>query len=142
VPGRPSRGFESLLTAPRPLPDEEDPGTAAQPPVSSAGPEPAAAPAGGPGRRAASRRTSARTEREAPALSSSGELAGEQPVALTIRLRRPAAAALNSAWLDQRTKVNPRLSYPEFASEIVRLGLDAFKRRAGARAGASSAGGQ
>jgi hypothetical protein len=38
--------------------------------------------------------------------------------------------------------VNPRLSYPEFASEIVRLGLDAFKRRAEARAEASPAGGQ
>ena len=26
--------------------------------------------------------------------------------------------------------VNPKLSYPEFASEIVRLGLAAFKRQA------------
>ena len=41
-----------------------------------------------------------------------------------------AAAALNSAWLDQRMHVNPKLSYPEFASEIVRLGLAAFKRQA------------
>ena len=47
--------------------------------------------------------------------------------AATIRLRPTAAAALNSAWLYQRTHVNPKLSYPEFASEIVRLGLAAFE---------------
>jgi hypothetical protein len=47
--------------------------------------------------------------------------------AATIRLRPTAAAALNSAWLYQRMHVNPRLSYPEFASEIVRLGLAAFE---------------
>ena len=47
--------------------------------------------------------------------------------ATTIRLRPAAAAALNSAWLYQRMHVNPKLSYPEFASEIVRLGLAAFE---------------
>ena len=54
----------------------------------------------------------------------------EGRVATTIRLRPAAAAALNSAWLYQRMHVNPKLSYPEFASEIVRLGLAAFERQA------------
>jgi hypothetical protein len=49
--------------------------------------------------------------------------------ATTIRLRPLAAAALNTAWLHQRMHVNPKLSYyPEFASEIVRLGRAAFER--------------
>ena len=56
--------------------------------------------------------------------------AGEERVATTIRLRRLAAVALNGAWLDERRNVNPKLSYPEFASEIARLGLAAFERRA------------
>ena len=34
--------------------------------------------------------------------------------------------------------VNPKLSYPEFAGEIVRLGLAAFKRRAEAESEAKS----
>jgi hypothetical protein len=55
--------------------------------------------------------------------------AAERRAATTIRLRAPAAAALNSAWLRQRMQVNPKLSYPEFASEIVRLGLAAFERQ-------------
>ena len=42
---------------------------------------------------------------------------------MTIHLRPAAAASLNSTWLYQRMHVNPRLSYPEFASEIVRLDL-------------------
>ena len=49
---------------------------------------------------------------------------------MTVRLRPQAAVELNSAWLEQRMHVNPKLSYPEFASEIVRLGLTAFKRQA------------
>ena len=68
----------------------------------------------------------------------------EGRVATTIRLRPAAAAALNSAWLYQRMHVNPKLSYPEFASEIVRLGLAAFEpqtpeavRPKGVRAGRS-----
>jgi hypothetical protein len=58
---------------------------------------------------------------------SSAVPAVEGRAATTIRLRPTAAAALNSAWLYQRMHVNPRLSYPEFASEIVRLGLAAFE---------------
>ena len=56
---------------------------------------------------------------------------------MTVRLRPQAAAALNSAWLEQRMHVNPKLSYPEFASEIVRLGLVAFERQAKRSSGAS-----
>ena len=58
---------------------------------------------------------------------SPGGPAMEGRVATTIRLRPAAAVALNSAWLYQRMHVNPKLSYPEFASEIVRLGLAAFE---------------
>ena len=107
---------------------------AAESPVSSERPEPTAARARGPRRPAASRPESARTEREALASPSLGELAGEGRAALTIRLHEPAAVALNSAWLHQRMHVNPKLSYPEFASEIVRLGLAVFERRVGREA--------
>ena len=55
---------------------------------------------------------------------------GEERAATTIRLHRPAAVALNQAWLNERMHVNPILSKPEFASEIVRLGLAAFERQA------------
>ena len=67
---------------------------------------------------------------------------GEWRVATTIRLHMPAAVALNSAWLHQRMRVNPKLSYPEFASEIVRLGLAAFERQAKVKAKTRSVGGQ
>jgi hypothetical protein len=60
-------------------------------------------------------------------MPSSAVPAVEGRAATTIRLRPAAAAALNSAWLHQRMHVNPKLSYPEFASEIVRLGLAAFE---------------
>ncbi|MBV9095102.1 MAG: hypothetical protein JO132_14705 [Streptosporangiaceae bacterium] len=63
-------------------------------------------------------------------LASPAGPAGEGRAATTIRLRPQAAAALNNAWLYQRMHVNPTLSYPEFASEIVRLGLAAFERQA------------
>jgi hypothetical protein len=74
-----------------------------------------------------------RSERTRPApghgipVPSSAVPAVEGRAATTIRLRPAAAAALNSAWLYQRMHVNPKLSYPEFASEIVRLGLAAFE---------------
>jgi hypothetical protein len=46
----------------------------------------------------------------------------------TIRLRKPAAVALRKEWLEEKRK-NVLLSYPEFASEIVRLGLQAHQQR-------------
>ena len=144
---RASRGFQGLLTAaPVPLPDDEPqapaeppgvngrtgPAAAAAEPASQARAVVAAAtvPAGGPGGQAAARPEPARpvTESGAP-VPSSASPAVEGRVATTIRLRLPAAAALNSAWLQQRMHVNPKLSYPEFASEIVRLGLAAFERQ-------------
>ena len=142
---RPSRGFQGLLTAaPAPLPDDE-PQSPTAPSVADERPEPAAAapksasapvavvtaatapvrkPKGQPASR--SKPTRSRTHRETPAAGA----VGEERVATTIRLHKPAAAALNSAWLHQRMHVNPKLSYPEFASEIVRLGLAAFERQA------------
>jgi hypothetical protein len=148
---RPSRTFQGLLTdAPRPLPDDEpqptapsgsgrhDLAAAAQDPVSApeAAPAAAAAHAGESKRPAVRRSRSARpaADTETP---SSGGLVVEARAAETVRLRPQAAAALNSAWLDQRMHVNPKLSYPEFASEIVRLGLAAFERQAKRSSGAS-----
>ena len=88
-------------------------------------------PAGEPGGQAVSR---AEPTRSAPGpgtpAPSRAAPAVEGQVTTTIRLRPAAAAALNSTWLYQRMHVNPRLSYPEFASEIVRLGLAAFERQA------------
>jgi hypothetical protein len=51
------------------------------------------------------------------------------PAATTIRLRRSAAEPLNEAWLNERRLGDPKLSYPEFASMIVQLGLAAYERR-------------
>jgi hypothetical protein len=136
VPSRPSRGgFQGLLTAaPQPLPDEE-PQPVPELPVSGGQPGPAAAPAGGQERQAASRPEPARSAAGASAPPSFAAVAGEGRVATTIRLHLPAATALNGAWLDQRMHVNPKLSYPEFASEIVRLGLAEFERQAKRQAG-------
>lgn len=142
---RSSRGFQGLLTAaPAPLPDDE-PRPPTEPSAADERPEPAAAapksasapvavvtavtaPVRKPKGQAASRSKPARS-RTHPETPAAGPV-GEERVATTIRLRKPAAAALNSAWLHQRMHVNPKLSYPEFASEIVRLGLAAFERQA------------
>jgi hypothetical protein len=139
-----SRKFKGLLTeAPKPLPDDDEsqpteltgaekPEPAAAEPVSTPGAAAVAAPK--PGGERGGRASRPRSVRAVPDAgtqpSSSAVPAGEARAATTIRLHQPAAAALNSAWLDQRMHVNPKLSYPEFASEIVRLGLAAFKRQA------------
>jgi hypothetical protein len=88
-------------------------------------------PAGEPGRQAVSMAepTWAAPGPGTPAPSPAAP-AAERRVAMTIRLRPATAAALNSTLLYQRMHLNPRLSYPEFASEIVQLGLAAFERQA------------
>jgi hypothetical protein len=73
-----------------------------------------------------------RPELAAPAPSAPASAAapvGGGDAAATVRLHQPAANALSDAWLDQRMYVNPKLSEPEFASEIVRLGFAVFERR-------------
>jgi hypothetical protein len=136
-----SRGFQNLLTAaPTPLPDDEELQAAAESSGDSGRPDPAAAPAARRRGRTASQSEQASAP-EAPASPSTGEQAGEWRAARTIRLHEPAAAALNSAWLHERMTVNPKLSYPEFASEIVRLGL-AARRQAKAEAEARPVGGE
>ena len=139
---RPSRKFEGLLTdAPRPLPDDDEPQPAEltdaeRPEPAAAAPEQTSAPEaavaaatsqGEPGSHGSRPKSAGPV---ASAETSSAGTAREAPAARTVRLHGPAAEALNSAWLDQRMHVNPKLSYPEFASEIVRLGLAAFKRKA------------
>jgi hypothetical protein len=147
---RPSRGFQGLLTvAPVPLPDDDEP-QAPEPSGADGRTGPAAAvpePTPPSGARAAAAAAAVSADEPGGQPASQAEpirpVAGpgipapspaapavEGRVATTIRLRPTAAAALNSAWLDQRMRVNPKLSYPEFASEIVRLGLAAFERQA------------
>lgn len=48
---------------------------------------------------------------------------------MTIRLHAAAAEPLNEAWLNERRTNDPKLSYPEFASRIVSLGLAAYRRQ-------------
>ena len=132
-------GFSGLLTSPpAPLPDDDD-----QPAFPSAhvGAEPEPAPAKPPAEvRTIDSLSTQRTEQlreprrqaagEAAAPAAAATSAGEERAATTIRLHQPAAVALNKAWLNERLHVNPTLSNPEFASEIVRLGLAAFERQA------------
>ena len=141
------RKFQGLLTdAPKPLPDDDGPRPAESPDTANVEPavtapvpvpvsEAATTSAGEPGGRTEPTRPATGTGTPPP--SSSPSPAGEARAAATVRLRPQAAAALNSAWLDQRMHVNPKLSYPEFASEIVRLGLAAFERKARRSSGAS-----
>jgi hypothetical protein len=49
--------------------------------------------------------------------------------ATTVRLRPSAAEPLNEAWLAERQASDPKLSYPEFASRIVQLGLAAYAKQ-------------
>lgn len=128
-----SSKFSGLMDAPKPLPASDD-----------------EAPMGESSRRStsASRTTKATTkspstnERRAgqPKVPPAAPLAqAEQlnvvapkasPVAATtVRLRPSAAEPLNAAWLEQRRRNDPKLSYPEFASRIVSLGLAAYEQQ-------------
>jgi hypothetical protein len=141
-----SRNFSGLLSdPPRPLPDDDDATTAAAevPAVEEAPPadivdlrKPAvpesaaeATPRAEEVTTAAGRQRPARQASAPSAPVPAAAPASGGDAAATVRLHQPAANALNDAWLDQRMHVNPKLSKPEFASEIVRLGLAAFERR-------------
>ena len=69
----------------------------------------------------------------APAKKPAGKVEPATPViaraATTVRLRPSAAEPLNAAWLDERRRNDPKLSYPEFASRIVSLGLAAYEKQ-------------
>jgi hypothetical protein len=106
-----SRSKFSLLTdVPKPLPDAAEAGpAAAQEPEKPAEPRPAV--------------------RSRPPAVPATVPAVAPPAALTVRLRRSAAEPLQEAWLRERQLRDPKLSYPEFASQIVALGLAAFERR-------------
>lgn len=108
--------FSLLSEPPQPLPEEGERAEA-----------PAAAPAGPP---ALSAGTPA-SARPAPRRSGPTPVAPAvtAPAALTVRLRRSAAEPLNQAWLSERQTTDPKLSYPEFASMIVQLGLAAWERK-------------
>lgn len=74
-----------------------------------------------------------RTRRNAPAAAGQTRTAstgtGERHSAATVRLHQPAADALYDAFLDERRNIDPRMSYPQFASRIVMAGLDSERRR-------------
>ena len=97
----PKHKFSMLSQQPQPLPDDE-PGTYVPPE-----PEP----------------TSQRTPAQ--------PLPSSPRAAMTIRLHAAAAEPLNEAWLNERRTRDPKLSYPEFASMIVRLGLAAYEQQRG-----------
>jgi hypothetical protein len=50
-------------------------------------------------------------------------------VPLTVRLHLPAASGLRDAWLEARRTTDATLSSPTFASEIVMLGLEAYRKK-------------
>lgn len=136
---KPRSGFSGLLTSPpAPLPDDDDqPAVPAAEVVAGPGPSPAQPPAevrtidSLSVQRAGQVREPRRRDAKEPAgATAPGAPPGEERAATTIRLHQPAAVALNQAWLNERMHVNPILSKPEFASEIVRLGLAAFERQA------------
>lgn len=112
MPANTKSKFAQLTNVPRPLPDlpAEEPAAAPAPPPEP-GPEPRPEPPS--------------TSRRAPALVPTATARA----ASTIRLRPSAAEPLNEAWLHERQTRDPKLSYPEFASRIVALGLAAYKRQ-------------
>lgn len=112
------KGFSGrLLAPPQPLPDvqpdAEQPGQPEQA-------EPIQRPAAG-----RTQRQRAQQDRRTPPPM--------PPAATTIRLRPTAAEPLNAAWLNERRMRDPKLSYPEFASMIVRLGLEAWEKQGSGR---------
>ena len=152
----PKRSFSGLITEPpKPLPDDDDdvpaPASEVVRPLVEVVPRTAAAvsdsspevvdlreTADEPVGTASATEPSASEPTAAKASvggSSTASAPAPEPVtkgdaANTIRLHQGAANALNDAWLDQRMHVDPKLSKPAFASEIVRLGLAAFESRA------------
>jgi len=112
VPASRGRGFDLGLTGPvTPLPDPDQPESA---PASTAATPPAPDPI--PARPARSRRSTPPAQPRPKA-------------ATTIRLRPSAAEPLNEAWLAERQATDPKLSYPEFASRIIQLGLAAYEKQ-------------
>ncbi len=112
------RGKFDLFTDPRPLPDNDEP---AAPPAAA---PVAAAELEQPARPKAQRARAAASPADKPEPQAA---AGTMPpAATTVRLRPSAAEPLNAAWLNERRNTNPKLSYPEFASMIVSLGLAAY----------------
>lgn len=138
------RRFSSLLSAPpAPIPDDKDEqlgagereesrrtGSTRQP-----GPASKAPPATGPRQPAQPNAEPTRTEAATPEVVDEPTPAptpapmATASAATTVRLRPSAAEPLNAAWLDERRRNNPKLSYPEFASMIVNLGLAAYDQQ-------------
>ena len=122
-----NRGFSGLIGPPEPLPDDDADAVgegAAIVDLPERRPEP------GPPEPVTQASPAAKTRPKRQPQRQSVPEAPRPRVALTVRLHEPAARALNDAWLNERRQVNPKLSYPEFASEVVRLGLAAFERQA------------
>lgn len=134
--------FSSLLSAPpTPIPDDEEaaPEGEREPKRASSTRRLAAAsearPATAPRHPAQPKVQPPRTEAHTPEVIDEPTPAptpaptATSSVATTVRLRPSAAEPLNAAWLDERRRNNPKLSYPEFASMIVSLGLAAYQKQ-------------
>jgi hypothetical protein len=137
-----SRGKFSLISQPQALPDDDTPPAGPrqteQGPQTEQGREQAAPP--GPAKSGQALKAPTSPARSAPPVAAApkpsqpeGKIEAEAPVtaraASTVRLRPSAAEPLNAAWLDERRRNNPKLSYPEFASRIVSLGLAAYEKQ-------------
>lgn len=124
----PSKKFSGLLTEPKPIPDDDGDGPGLESP--EAQPAPQAQPAT-PQSAARSRRPQPSDPAQLTPAPTSATPAGADtpPASRTIRLHASAAEPLNAAWLNERRTTNPKLSYPEFASMIVNLGLAAYEKR-------------
>jgi hypothetical protein len=147
----------SLVTPPTPIPDDPDeeeagrstpsePVQPSQPAPDAATPEPKAAAASEVNELAPDAveqdisptsavqppptptRERGRGERKAAEVPAPAPPPGRKAAAV-VRLHQPVAEALYEAFLDERRRVDPRVSYPAFASRIVSAGLAAERRR-------------
>jgi hypothetical protein len=130
VPNRKGGFAGRLLEPPKPLPDDE-PSTAKQPVELVPDPtEEVQTP-----KRASVAKTVAAPEQAqeagaqtmaavppAPKAVDDGQ-AGKRRAATSIRIQQSVADDLESAWLRARTTVDPRLSYTEFVSRLLRRAL-------------------
>ena len=125
----PTKRFDLALSEPpKPLPDDDAPVEVAEAsaPSQPSRRRPSAARTNGPASRIAEPKP---TQTKAVPAEQAGETVTYRRAATTVRLRPSAADPLNAAWLDERRRTDPTLSYPEFASKIVRLGLAEYEKQ-------------
>jgi hypothetical protein len=128
VPSRGRKSF-SLITQPEPLPDTDTPAAAEA--AVEVQPSPPLRQEASPARaaKAPKQPTAQPPVVAAPAPAPAAAESPSTRAATTIRLRPSAAEPLNAAWLNERRYKDPKISYPEFASRVVALGLAAYEEQ-------------